>query len=164
MATPSSILAWKITWTEESGGIRVQGSQRVRHNWEHKCAFRNHKLPPVLKPQNNPVRKVNIHLLNVSRISFSLLTHLHSPCTFPSLSAISLNDSSIFYMDSLKIYTFHPHSYYLVNVPLSKSYSYTAFKEKWEWKTTTYDKDFDTDSFRHLFLLKRKQFDNPFEK
>jgi len=29
MATHSSILAWKITWTEESGGLQPMRSQRV---------------------------------------------------------------------------------------------------------------------------------------
>ena len=28
----SSILAWEIPWTEESGGLQSMGSQRVRHN------------------------------------------------------------------------------------------------------------------------------------
>ena len=32
MATHSSILAWKIPWTEEPGGLQSVGSQRVRHN------------------------------------------------------------------------------------------------------------------------------------
>ena len=32
MATHSSILAWKIPWTEEPGGLQTLGSQRVRHN------------------------------------------------------------------------------------------------------------------------------------
>ena len=32
MATHSSILAWKIPWMEESGGLQSVGSQRVRHN------------------------------------------------------------------------------------------------------------------------------------
>ena len=35
MATHSNILAWKIPWTEESGGLQSQGSQRVGHNWGH---------------------------------------------------------------------------------------------------------------------------------
>ena len=30
MATHSSILAWRIPWTEEPGGIQSLGSQRVR--------------------------------------------------------------------------------------------------------------------------------------
>ena len=32
MATHSSILAWKIPWTEEPGGLQFMGSQRVRHD------------------------------------------------------------------------------------------------------------------------------------
>ena len=32
MATHSSILAWKISWTEERGGLQSMGSQRVGHN------------------------------------------------------------------------------------------------------------------------------------
>ena len=33
MATHSSILAWKISWTEEPGGMQSMGSQRVGHDW-----------------------------------------------------------------------------------------------------------------------------------
>ena len=33
MATYSSILAWRIPWTEEPGGLQSTGSQRVGHNW-----------------------------------------------------------------------------------------------------------------------------------
>ena len=32
MATHSSILAWRITWTEEAGGLLSIGSLRVRHD------------------------------------------------------------------------------------------------------------------------------------
>ena len=32
MAIHSSILAWKIQWTEESGGLQSKGSQRVGHD------------------------------------------------------------------------------------------------------------------------------------
>ena len=32
MATHSSILVWKIPWTEEPGGLQSMGSQRVGHN------------------------------------------------------------------------------------------------------------------------------------
>ena len=31
-ATHSNILAWRIPWTEESGGLQSVGSQRVRHD------------------------------------------------------------------------------------------------------------------------------------
>ena len=33
MATLSSILAWRIPWTEEPGRLQSTGSQRVGHNW-----------------------------------------------------------------------------------------------------------------------------------
>ena len=33
MATHSSILVWEIPWTEEPGGPRFKGWQRVRHDW-----------------------------------------------------------------------------------------------------------------------------------
>ena len=32
MAAYSSILAWKIPWTEEAGELQSMGSQRFRHN------------------------------------------------------------------------------------------------------------------------------------
>ena len=32
MATHSSILAWRIPWTEESGGLQSIESQRVRYD------------------------------------------------------------------------------------------------------------------------------------
>ena len=33
MATHSSILAWKIPWTDEPGGLQSKGSQRLKHDW-----------------------------------------------------------------------------------------------------------------------------------
>ena len=41
MATHSTILAWRIPWTEEPGGLQPMGLQRVRHDW----ATNTHKLP-----------------------------------------------------------------------------------------------------------------------
>ena len=35
MATHSTILAWRILWTEEAGELQFMGSQRVRHNWSN---------------------------------------------------------------------------------------------------------------------------------
>ena len=32
MATHSSLLAWRIPWTEKPGGLQSMGSQRVRHD------------------------------------------------------------------------------------------------------------------------------------
>jgi len=36
MATHSSILAWRMPWTEEPGGLQPRGSQKVRHSLETK--------------------------------------------------------------------------------------------------------------------------------
>ena len=40
MATHCSILAWRIPWTEDPGGIQSMGSQRARHNCSE-LALRN---------------------------------------------------------------------------------------------------------------------------
>ena len=33
IATHSSVLAWRIPWTEEPGGLQSMGPQRARHDW-----------------------------------------------------------------------------------------------------------------------------------
>ena len=38
MAPHSSTLAWKIPWTEETGGLPSMGSHRVGHNWSNLAA------------------------------------------------------------------------------------------------------------------------------
>ena len=54
MATHSSVLAWKIPWTEEPGGLQFMGSQRVGQDWvtEHigtsSCCVYPHKWPMCL--------------------------------------------------------------------------------------------------------------------
>ena len=43
MAAHSSVLAWRIPWTEEPGSLQSMGSHRLEHNWsdlartQHKC-------------------------------------------------------------------------------------------------------------------------------
>ena len=39
MATHSSILAWRIPWTEEPGKLQSMGSQRVGHDWATSLSF-----------------------------------------------------------------------------------------------------------------------------
>ena len=39
MATHSSILAWRIPWMEEPGGLQSMGSQRVGHDWMTSLSF-----------------------------------------------------------------------------------------------------------------------------
>ena len=46
MATHCSILAWRIPWTEEPGGLQSMGSQRVEHNrTQHHLAHRCVLIP-----------------------------------------------------------------------------------------------------------------------
>ena len=35
MTTHSNILAWRIPWTEQPGGLQSTGSQTVRHEEQH---------------------------------------------------------------------------------------------------------------------------------
>ena len=44
MATHSSVLAWRIPWTEEPGGLPSMGSHRVRHDWNDLAAAMMLKL------------------------------------------------------------------------------------------------------------------------
>ena len=47
IATHSSILAWRIPWTEEPGGLQFMGLQIVRHDWStNTCAFKIKLLNP----------------------------------------------------------------------------------------------------------------------
>ena len=38
MATHSRILAWRILWTEEPGGLQSMGSERIGHDWSDLAA------------------------------------------------------------------------------------------------------------------------------
>ena len=53
MATLSSVLAWRIPWTEEPGGLQSTGLQRVRHDWvrmyTHLTRDRTH-IPCIARP------------------------------------------------------------------------------------------------------------------
>ena len=42
MATHSSTLAWRIQWTEVSGGYSSLGLQRVRHDWSNFACMQEH--------------------------------------------------------------------------------------------------------------------------
>ena len=49
MATHSSVLAWRIPWTEEPGGRQSRGSQGVRHDraTELTAQYALHYIPTV---------------------------------------------------------------------------------------------------------------------
>ena len=59
MAIHFSIIAWKIPWMQEPGGLQSIGSQRVKHDW---ATFFFHQVPNL--GQGEPERP---HLLSFGR-------------------------------------------------------------------------------------------------
>ena len=51
-ATHSSILAWKIPWTEKPGGLQSKGLQRIGHNWATQHTHRVSNLSITLRVWN----------------------------------------------------------------------------------------------------------------
>ena len=58
MATHSSILVWRIPWTEESGGLQSMGSWRVRHDWVTKYQKCSSKFVFLKKIQRREKKRV----------------------------------------------------------------------------------------------------------
>ena len=71
MATDSSILAWKIPWTEEPGGVQSIRLQRIRHS---QATEHTHTHPNL---------DVYIHYLDPSILSLqsAIQTHLYKKST-----------------------------------------------------------------------------------
>ena len=44
MANHSNILAWRIPWTDELGGLQSKGSQRVRCDWSDLAQAHTHVI------------------------------------------------------------------------------------------------------------------------
>ena len=44
MVTHSSVLAWRIPWTEELGGLQSMGSQRVGHDYATDFYFLSYSM------------------------------------------------------------------------------------------------------------------------
>ena len=58
MSAHSSILAWRIPWTEEPGGLQFIGSHRVGHNWNDPARTHVFLWPGILTvpPARRPLR------------------------------------------------------------------------------------------------------------
>ena len=84
MATPSSIHAWKIPWTEEPGGLQSMGSQRVGHDW----ATSLHFMSPLDNRETKPVNcKGNQPWLSIERTDAEPATWCENPDTGKRLQA-----------------------------------------------------------------------------
>ena len=75
MATYSSILAWRIPWTEEPGRLQSMGSQRVGHNWvtdtqydhfNEGCQILQIKIQPYYISEKNK----NFFSINISHVIY----------------------------------------------------------------------------------------------
>ena len=112
MATHSSIITWKIPWTEDPGWLQSMGLQRVRHNWatEYTSAIQSAFLPWVSQPQ---VWRATVFLvlsfcirdLSIGRILVSTKSWKQSPMD-PTLDL------------SQKAKKRFPHGYQGMTVPL----------------------------------------------
>ena len=79
MATHSSILAWRIPWTEEPGGLQATRSQRVGHDWSDLACTHATVLKWI----------VQWHLRHSQPCNFLILEHFPHPCKWkpgPSLT------------------------------------------------------------------------------
>ena len=61
MATHSSILAWRIPWTEEPGGLQSIGSQRVRHDWSDWAQHKEQRWDRVREKGNKQPQDPCMH-------------------------------------------------------------------------------------------------------
>ena len=86
MAIYSSILAWKIPWTEEPGGLQSLGWQRVGHDWVTKTVTKYmHESSPFWPPNSISVR---FPFINFHATSFTLIAN-HGLAKFSKLSVES---------------------------------------------------------------------------
>ena len=85
-ATHSSILAWKIPWTEEPGGLQSMGLQRVGHDW-----VTSHTHTKRLKTHS----QTHVHT-HYSYYPIHCLVHCHFPVNVSSMKAEKKNSNVLF--------------------------------------------------------------------
>ena len=61
MATCSSILAWRILWTEEPGGLLSLGSHRVGHDLVTKPPLKQETWVQFLSQEDTPEEGMTTH-------------------------------------------------------------------------------------------------------
>ena len=91
MATHSSILAWKIPWTEELGGLQSMGSQIVGHDWvtghTHINRYDLTDIDGILHSTHQSLHSFQIHI-----------KHLPKQTTFWAVKGISINYLKAFHV------------------------------------------------------------------
>ena len=71
MTTHPSILAWKIPWTEDPGGLKSMGSQRVRRAWVTKQGGPQKGLLKLAYWASSPASLTFFPVLNCRLLSLS---------------------------------------------------------------------------------------------
>ena len=89
----SSILAWRIPWTEEPGGLQCIGPQRVRHGWAtntftsaNKYSISTSPLPYISMNVWQGGMFINIHEGNCGQLGTTMHLVIIIRCTHFSLS------------------------------------------------------------------------------
>ena len=86
MATHSSILAWRIPWTEEPGGLQSTGSKRVGHNWATSLSLSFQDTHSLTIQSSWSVLKVYRKIKTFATLVPSLYSEGHSCLVFASFS------------------------------------------------------------------------------
>ena len=89
MATHFSILAWRVSWTEEPGRLQFMGSQRVEHNW----ATKHSTAQSTAKSSIHPTKTLRDLVLRMSVAWFS--RDHHSVFQITPASVWSLNNDML---------------------------------------------------------------------
>ena len=113
MATQSSILAWRIPWTEELGRLQSMGSQRVGHDWVTSLSLSvqfisvAQSCPTLCNPMNRSTPGLPVHhqlpeftQTYVHRVSDAIqpshpLSSPSSPAPIPPSIRVLSNESAI---------------------------------------------------------------------
>ena len=119
MATHSSILAWRIPWTEEPGRLQPVGSQRVRHNWA--C------LTIVVIPY---IRSTELIFLVIETL-YTLTSISHflppRPPRVPATTILLSASVSLTFLDGSQIVQYLSFGVWLISVSIISIFSFFSF-------------------------------------
>ena len=102
VATHSSVLAWRIPWTEETGGLQSMESQRVRHDWSGLAHIHAHKLYYI------------IYIMFSSVQSLSRVRLFVTPWTAPHQASLSITNCRNLLKLSLSIESVMPSNHVIL--------------------------------------------------
>ena len=93
MATHSSILAWRIPWMEELGGLQSMGSQRVGHNWATSVSLSLSLLLTAICKAYSDSHFAFLHLLFLGMVFIPVFCTTSWTSIFSSSGTLSIRSS-----------------------------------------------------------------------